>query len=959
MAINLVRNPGFEEDAEWGFSEPASTDNTNTRSGERCLCFVNSAGGGWQYAYQDIILEPGVTYTLQFYAKRSGRMDVWAAYQYLAANGNWQMVHAPSMLNQVTSTYSQMSYSFTLPNDILSKNVRIYINGGGDAGDVSTAWIDDISIMSPAGQVLGNTGFEGSASWGFYGPAGFCNGNSRSGSRCMSFVNPSNGGLQYAVQTVELTPGMAYTLKFWAKRSGRMDVWACYTYYDSTGGVHQMDSPSMLNQVGATYSQMSYSFTLPSNLYTNNVDIYIKGGGNASDVSTAWIDDVELVEASGGSGSSSTTTTCVVQTGNSAPLNVRAQPSTSSTLLGTLANGTTVVCEVYNSDWYKITYNGQIAYVMRMYLTLAGSSSTSGTTMYVDVPVGQTVNVRSGASTSSGILTTLPRATAVTAFSATSADWKRVITQSSLEGFIMATYLNPVNPNVETGENGVIMYVNVPVGQTVNIRDGASTNASLIFTLPRASRVTAFTCSTTGWKRIVDSQGRQGYCMETYLTASNPGEGAATGSTMYVNVPVGQTVNVRSQAGSDASVSFTLGRGAQVTAYSCGTTGWKRIVDSSSRSGYVMEEYLSSTSIGSSGGTAGTTMYVNMPAGQPLNVRSYAGLDASISFSLARGTQVTAYDAGTSGWKRIVDSQNRQGYVQQSTLSTTNPGSGGTLPQPGATSLSLVREGASTLKLNDSGQAVTDLTALLVSKGRLSAQSSVYTTTVKNAVTSFQQQHSVLSNDGIVGQCTLAVLEDDGSSSGWFTGQGTCRITAGQLVRCGFVGKHVIRPADVAQLNEAINSTQFSHKEQIKHLLAQGMKECDRGKTFTEYIWSEGSNAKYGGFYGGGFIQLTHNYNYSDFYTWLSTNYGTTDPKLKDWKTATKTVAEKYPLLAGAFYFSNYPGSNCKRINEYILANVGTNIDTVVKEVTRKIQGGTGSWAERKSNYNKVSAVLL
>lgn len=58
-------------------------------------------------------------------------------------------------------------------------------------------------------------------------------------------------------------------------------------------------------------------------------------------------------------------------------VNFRSQPSTSSSVLSSLANGTVVNVTGVQSGWYKVTYNGKTGYVHPDYLTFSGVQSSS------------------------------------------------------------------------------------------------------------------------------------------------------------------------------------------------------------------------------------------------------------------------------------------------------------------------------------------------------------------------------------------------------------------------------------------------------------------------------------------------------------------------------------------------------------------------------------------------------
>lgn len=64
-----------------------------------------------------------------------------------------------------------------------------------------------------------------------------------------------------------------------------------------------------------------------------------------------------------------------VQTANGGPLNLRASTSTSSSLLGTIPNNTTLEVTAVNASWYQTTYNGKTGYVMAKYLVSESSDT--------------------------------------------------------------------------------------------------------------------------------------------------------------------------------------------------------------------------------------------------------------------------------------------------------------------------------------------------------------------------------------------------------------------------------------------------------------------------------------------------------------------------------------------------------------------------------------------------------
>jgi len=65
--------------------------------------------------------------------------------------------------------------------------------------------------------------------------------------------------------------------------------------------------------------------------------------------------------------------TMKVHTSNGGPLNLRASTSTSSSLVATIPNGTTLEVEKINDTWSRTSYNNKEGYVMSKYLVNAGA----------------------------------------------------------------------------------------------------------------------------------------------------------------------------------------------------------------------------------------------------------------------------------------------------------------------------------------------------------------------------------------------------------------------------------------------------------------------------------------------------------------------------------------------------------------------------------------------------------
>lgn len=155
MSINLISNPSFENGiSPWTLV--ATDQNVNTAalvsagaySGNQCV-YLASTNAGQAYIVQNVLLTGGHNYSLSFYAKRTGSIDVWTGF----AVDN-QFSPLPSLINKVGASYAKVTQEFTLPGTG-SKVVSVYIFTGSAAG---SAWIDNVELVDISETDGGNEG---------------------------------------------------------------------------------------------------------------------------------------------------------------------------------------------------------------------------------------------------------------------------------------------------------------------------------------------------------------------------------------------------------------------------------------------------------------------------------------------------------------------------------------------------------------------------------------------------------------------------------------------------------------------------------------------------------------------------------------------------------------------------------------------------------------------------------
>ena len=146
---------------------------------------------------------------------------------------------------------------------------------------------------------------------------------------------------------------------------------------------------------------------------------------------------------------------------------MRSQSNTNSSILATLAKNTAVAVTGSTDGWYQISYNGNSGYMSADYLTV--KSSASGLSAYGKVKA-DTLNVRSGASSGSSVVSTVSNGTYVdvTGFEN---GWF-AISANGTSGYVSGDYLmlvsskgaNPSNTSTATDNSTASSTTDTPGG---------------------------------------------------------------------------------------------------------------------------------------------------------------------------------------------------------------------------------------------------------------------------------------------------------------------------------------------------------------------------------------------------------------------------------------------------------------------------------------------------------------
>ncbi|SFG21187.1 SH3 domain-containing protein [Sporolactobacillus nakayamae] len=339
----------------------------------------------------------------------------------------------------------------------------------------------------------------------------------------------------------------------------------------------------------------------------------------------------------------------------SANLNVRLLPSTNGTVLKTLTKGTTVTVTGKTGDgWLQIKYKDGSAYVSADYIKTGSASETSAPASTQTLYTGTTtanLNVRSGASTSGKLLTTLKKGSGVEVVG-TSGNWLK-IKYNGGTAYVSGDYVkNAGSTSSSDSSNETVLYTGTTTAN-LNVRSGASTSNKIMATLKKGSSVEVV--GTSGnWLKI-KYNGGTAYVSKDYVkkpsSENSPGSDSTSETVLYTGTTTAN-LNVRSGASTSGKLLTTLKKGSSVEVV--GTEGDWLKVKYNGGTAYVSKDYVKKPSSENSSGsdsTSETVLYTGTTTAN-LNVRSSASTSGKLLTTLKKGSSVEV--VGTEGdWLKV------------------------------------------------------------------------------------------------------------------------------------------------------------------------------------------------------------------------------------------------------------------------------------------------------------------
>ncbi|MCR4621661.1 MAG: SH3 domain-containing protein [Clostridiales bacterium] len=188
---------------------------------------------------------------------------------------------------------------------------------------------------------------------------------------------------------------------------------------------------------------------------------------------------------------------------------------------GVLKNGAKVTVLKKGSVWSKVkTTDSRTGYVKNLYISGMGKSYASGTTYYSKSYTGtvktkyasSSVNLRGGAGSSQGKITTLKNGTKVKVLGK-NGSWYLVETAKGTQGFVASKYISTKAGGSSSSSSST--KATVANCDAVNMRKSASKDSDKIVVLAKGTSVTVLSKSGSWWK--VKYSGKTGYIFSKYL----------------------------------------------------------------------------------------------------------------------------------------------------------------------------------------------------------------------------------------------------------------------------------------------------------------------------------------------------------------------------------------------------------------------------------------------------------
>lgn len=267
------------------------------------------------------------------------------------------------------------------------------------------------------------------------------------------------------------------------------------------------------------------------------------------------------------------------------------------------------------------------------------------------------------------VITTLSKGTTVAVLN-NSSSWYKVSVNGK-EGYVSGEYLTGT-----TATDVALGTGTVKCSSSVNFRSAPNTSSTSYGELKNGTKVNVVGVSS-GWYKVTYN-GKTGYIHPDYITLASSSAGTAIAPSNTVTSTTGtagtvkcsSSVNLRSEANTSSSILAELKNGTAVTVVST-ANGWCK-VNCSGKTGYIKQDYVSTTGSTSNNTSASTGTAAVVKCSSTVNFRSAASTSSTILGELKNGTAITVLST-SNGWSKV-SYAGKTGYISADYLVTASSG---------------------------------------------------------------------------------------------------------------------------------------------------------------------------------------------------------------------------------------------------------------------------------------------
>ena len=267
------------------------------------------------------------------------------------------------------------------------------------------------------------------------------------------------------------------------------------------------------------------------------------------------------------------------------------------------------------------------------------------------------------------VITTLSKGTTVAVLN-NSSSWYKVSVNGK-EGYVSGEYLTGT-----TATDVALGTGTVKCSSSVNFRSAPNTSSTSYGELKNGTKVNVVGVSS-GWYKVTYN-GKTGYIHPDYITLASSSAGTAIAPSNTVTSTTGtagtvkcsSSVNLRSEANTSSSILAELKNGTAVTVVST-ANGWCKVT-CSGKTGYIKQDYVSTTGSASNNTSASTGTAAVVKCSSTVNFRSSASTSSTILGELKNGTAVTVLST-SNGWSKV-SYAGTTGYISVDYLVTASSG---------------------------------------------------------------------------------------------------------------------------------------------------------------------------------------------------------------------------------------------------------------------------------------------